>query len=143
MAEDEDVVGRTFSGEDWYGRDLSGQRFLECTFLDVDLTETTSAGASFESCRFAGARLNASRHEGSGFVRCSFEATSLFDVELVGCKLMGSSFTRCMCRTPRTRMGSNGNFLRSFAHGCLAPAPIIESCAAISISRSANSPKES
>ncbi|HKG51962.1 MAG TPA: pentapeptide repeat-containing protein [Actinomycetales bacterium] len=106
MADNEGVVGRTFSGEDWYGRDLSGRRFEECTFLDVDLTETTSAGALFERCRFAGVRLNASRHEGTGFVQCSFENVSWFDAELVGCKLLGSQFTRCSLRPLRGRGGS-------------------------------------
>ena len=102
----EAVEGQTVSGEDWYGRDLSGQRFVDCSFLDVDLSETTSTGASFERCRLAGVRLNASRHEGSGFVQCTFERTSLFDAVLVGCKLLGSRFTRCSLRPLEVRGGS-------------------------------------
>ncbi len=49
-------------GEDWYGEELGAVRHVGVTFTDVDLTESTTAGAHFEECVFSGCRYNASVH---------------------------------------------------------------------------------
>lgn len=99
-------------GADWYGRDLGDAHFLRCRFDDADLTETTSAGATFEECDFSGARLNASVHTRSSFLRCRFRRTSLFGVELVGCRLTGSVFEgRCVLRPVTVTDGGDWSFV--------------------------------
>ncbi len=60
--------GENVDDEDWYGRDLSGSSFVNCTFVDVDLTESRSHGAMFEACSFSVCRFNASSHVGTAFV---------------------------------------------------------------------------
>ena len=82
-------------GEDWYGRDLSGQTFERTLFVDVDMTEATSAGAVFRECSFRGVKFKASRHEESAFLNCTFTACNFFDTRFVGAKLIGSMFDRC------------------------------------------------
>ena len=37
-------LDRTYADEDWYAEDLTGRRFVGCTFRDVDLTESTARG---------------------------------------------------------------------------------------------------
>ena len=91
-------VGRTFRGEDWYAEDLGAARFVECTFTDVDLSETTTAGALFDRCTFHGCRFNASTHRSSAFVACDFRRASFFDATFEGCKLLGSVFAECTLR---------------------------------------------
>ena len=39
-----EAVGRAFRDEEWYGDDLGSARFVDCTFTDVDLSETTTSG---------------------------------------------------------------------------------------------------
>ena len=90
--------GEAFRDEGWYARDLVGAGFTDCTFVDVDLTESSSTGAVFTSCVFRNCRFNASTHRGSAFVGCEFSRTSFFDATLDGCKLDGSVFADC---TPR------------------------------------------
>jgi uncharacterized protein YjbI with pentapeptide repeats len=87
-----------FTDEDWYARDLADAVFRECTFRNVDLTESSSRGAQFLGCRFDNCRLNASSHHGSAFVGCDFRGTSFFDATLDGCKLDGSLFVDCTLR---------------------------------------------
>jgi len=82
-------------GEDWYGRDLSGQTFERTLFVDLDLTEATSSGAVFTECTFRGAKFNASRHEETAFLNCTFAACNFFDARFVGAKLTGSMFDGC------------------------------------------------
>ena len=43
-------LDEVFLDLDWYARDLVDETFRDCTFRDVDLTESTSHGAVFESC---------------------------------------------------------------------------------------------
>jgi len=86
------VTGANYRGADWGGRDLAGQRFEHCDFHDADLVELETEGVVFEECDFSGARLNASSHRSTAFLRCRFRRTSLFDAQLVGCKLTGSVF---------------------------------------------------
>ena len=64
-------------------------------FVEVDLTEVRTAGATFESCVFDRCRFNASVHEATAFVGCTFGGSNFFDATLDGCKLTGSTFTRC------------------------------------------------
>nr|WP_284288350.1 pentapeptide repeat-containing protein [Angustibacter aerolatus] len=75
------IEEQTYRDEDWYGRELAGDRFADCTFVGVDLTECVTRGASFERCVFTDVRLNASRHEGSAFTGCTFTGVSFFDAE--------------------------------------------------------------
>ncbi len=77
----------------------------DCTFTDVDLTEATSNGATFTGCRFEHSKLNASHHTATAFVGCEFVRTSLFDAELEGCKLTGSTFVDCTLRPLTVRGG--------------------------------------
>ncbi len=48
----------TVAGEDWYGRDISGQQFTRVAFVDLDLTEVTNIGAVFTECLFRRAKFN-------------------------------------------------------------------------------------
>ncbi|MGH8964916.1 MAG: pentapeptide repeat-containing protein, partial [Actinomycetes bacterium] len=85
-------------GEDWYGRDFGNDRYVDCSFVDVDLTESRSRGAVFEDCRFDNCKLNVSAHEATAFVGCDFRRSSLFGASFVGCKLTGSLFVECKLR---------------------------------------------
>ncbi len=81
--------------EDWDGRDLSGETHPRMAFIDVDLTETTGAGAAFTDCTFRNCRFNCSRHSDAAFTNCTFANCDLFDVRFTAAKFVGSSFTRC------------------------------------------------
>jgi len=81
--------------EDWDGRDLSGETHPRMAFIDVDLTETTGAGAAFTDCTFRNCRFNCSRHRDAAFTNCTFANCDLFDVRFTAAKFVGSSFTRC------------------------------------------------
>ena len=98
--------GQHFVREDWYGDDLGAAHFVECTFTDVDLSETTTSGATFERCTFHGGRFNASVHTATAFVGCDFRRTSFFDATFDGCKLVGSVLAECTVR-PLTVVGGS------------------------------------
>ncbi|HWB35028.1 MAG TPA: pentapeptide repeat-containing protein [Rugosimonospora sp.] len=90
------MTGERVVGEDWYGLDLSGQAHSGTTFVDLDLTESTSgAGLAFEDCVFHNAKFNAAEHTGAAFVNCTFAGCAFFAAVLVDCKFVGSSFDRC------------------------------------------------
>ncbi len=82
-------------GEDWYGRELDGERFEGVLFVDVDLTEAQATGTVFDECTFRGVRFNVSRHLEVAFTNCTFVRCGFFDAELTGCKLTGSLFDGC------------------------------------------------
>lgn len=81
--------------QDWYGRDMSGERHVRVAFVDVDLTEAVAAGASFDECTFRDCRFNASQHTDTAFVNCTFVGCSFFEAVFTRCKLVGSMFDRC------------------------------------------------
>lgn len=89
------MSGSTVEAEDWYARELGAERYEQTAFVDVDLTESTTRGASFVDCSFVGALFNASTHVGSAFTNCSFRRCTFFDATFEGCKLVGSTFERC------------------------------------------------
>jgi uncharacterized protein YjbI with pentapeptide repeats len=66
----EPSLGRRFEGDDWYAEELGAAAFRDCTFVDVDLTEASTQGATFERCRFERCRFNASRHIATSYVAC-------------------------------------------------------------------------
>ena len=84
--------------EDWYGREFGNERYVDCTFVDVDLTETRSRGTVFEDCRFDNCKFNVSTHDSTALVGCDFRRTSFFGASFVGCKLTGSLFVECKLR---------------------------------------------
>ncbi len=110
MTDSYDHADEVYSGEDWYAREFAGERFVRCTFVDIDLTESSSNGALFEECTFANVRLNASVHADSAFLRCAFERSNLFEAQFVGCKLVGSSFVECDLR-PLTVTDGDWSFI--------------------------------
>jgi len=85
----------TVTGEDWSGRDLAAGAFTRVAFVDVDLTETRSDGATFTECTFRRAQLNVSVHANAAFVNCRFVGCAFFDARFTDCKLVGSTFERC------------------------------------------------
>lgn len=89
---DQDLVIRD---EDWYGRDLSGQRLTRHTFYDTDWTEVVNDGGIFDECTFSGVRFNASRHTNAAFTNCTFKRCSFFDTRFEQCKAVGSLFQQC------------------------------------------------
>ncbi|MCM2393354.1 pentapeptide repeat-containing protein [Streptomyces albipurpureus] len=82
-------------GEDWYGRDLSGQRFSRHTFYDTDWTEVVNEGGIFDECTFSGVRFNVSRHASAAFTNCVFRRCTFFDTRFEQCKVVGSRFELC------------------------------------------------
>lgn len=84
--------GLVIRGEDWYGRDLSGQRFTRHTFYDTDWTEVVDDGGIFDECTFSGVRFNASRHTNAAFTNCTFKSCTFFDTRFEQCKAVGSLF---------------------------------------------------
>lgn len=82
-------------GEDWYGRDLSDQRFSRHTFYDTDWTEVVNEGGVFDECTFSGVRFNVSRHTGAAFTNCTFRRCTFFDTRFHQCKVVGSLFDLC------------------------------------------------
>jgi uncharacterized protein YjbI with pentapeptide repeats len=95
---------QTFRNDDWYGEVLGAVRFVDCVFIDVDLSESMTVGATFEGCTFHGVRFNGSTHRTTAFVACEFRRCSLFTATLDGCKLTGSGFAECVMR-PLTVIG--------------------------------------
>lgn len=86
----------TVSGEDWYGRDLSGMVAERIAYLRVDMSETTStSGAVFNECAFRDVDFNAAIHVGTAFLNCTFTGCSFFGASFSECKLLGSMFDRC------------------------------------------------
>ncbi|WP_125774601.1 pentapeptide repeat-containing protein [Antribacter gilvus] len=85
----------TVSGEDWYGRDLSGEAHEATLFVDVDLMEATGTGATFDGCVFRGVQLNAAVLKECAFTACLFDRCVFFDATFERCKLVGSTFTAC------------------------------------------------
>jgi uncharacterized protein YjbI with pentapeptide repeats len=82
--------------EDWYGLELSQQSFAGTTYVDLDLTETTSeAGLVFSDCVFHNTRFNAAGHTGAAFLNCTFGNCSFFGAVFTDCKFVGSSFDKC------------------------------------------------
>ncbi|WP_229868915.1 pentapeptide repeat-containing protein [Streptomyces inusitatus] len=86
---------RIVRGEDWYGRELSGERFVRYTFYDMDWTEVVNDGAVFDECTFSGVKFNASRHVNAAFTNCVFKGCGFFDAAFEQCKGVGSLFQRC------------------------------------------------
>src|SRR4051812_9081530 len=105
------VRGKRFTREDWYARDLGAGEFVECAFVDCDLTEVTSSGATFDRCEFRGVQLNASTHERSRFTGCLFAHTSFFTATFRGCKLTGSEFVDVTLR-PITVEGGDWSYVQ-------------------------------
>ncbi|MFI1397593.1 pentapeptide repeat-containing protein [Streptomyces sp. NPDC020681] len=81
--------------EDWYGRDLSGQKFARYTFYDTDWTECVDDGGVFDECTFSGVKFNASRHTSAAFTNCTFKRCTFFDTRFEQCKAVGSLFQQC------------------------------------------------
>ncbi|WP_329020388.1 pentapeptide repeat-containing protein [Streptomyces sp. NBC_00690] len=81
--------------EDWYGRDLSDQRYTRHTFYDTDWTEVVNEGGIFDECTFSGVRFNASRHSSAAFTNCTFRRCTFFDTVFEQCKFVGSQFHNC------------------------------------------------
>jgi uncharacterized protein YjbI with pentapeptide repeats len=84
VAETTHVQEQVYRDEEWYAQDLTGRRYVDCTFRDVDLTEATGRGVAFESCTFEGCRFNACELESAAFVGCDVRRTSFFGATLAG-----------------------------------------------------------
>ena len=102
--------GETFRHVDWYAEELGACAFVDCVFVDADLTEVTTRGARVEGCEFRGGQLNASTHDGTSFTGCRFTRTSFFAATLRGCKLVGSTFSGAKLR-PMTVEGGNWSYV--------------------------------
>ena len=85
--------------------------FVDCVFVDCDLTEVTTRGATFDRCEFRGVQLNASTHERSRFTGCLFAHTSFFTATFRGCKLTGSEFVDVTLR-PITVEGGDWSYVQ-------------------------------
>jgi uncharacterized protein YjbI with pentapeptide repeats len=84
------------SGADLYGEDLTGVTHERVEFVDVDLTESTSAsGLVYDACVFRQVKFNVSVHSGSAFVNCTFSGCSFFQAAFTDCKFVGSAFEAC------------------------------------------------
>jgi fluoroquinolone resistance protein len=101
---------RTVTGEDWYGRDVSGETHENVLFVDLDLTEVENDGATFNECTFRRARFNVSRHRGAAFVNCTFASCNFYEASFADCKLVGSQFDRCTFEI-MTVTGGNWSFV--------------------------------
>ncbi|MFD3437269.1 pentapeptide repeat-containing protein [Streptomyces sp. NPDC058685] len=91
--------------EDWYGRDLSGERRTGHTFYDTDWTEVENDGGIFDECTFSGVKFNASRHTNAAFTNCTFKRCSFFDTRFEQCKAVGSVFQQCTFNILQVRGG--------------------------------------
>ncbi len=94
-----------FDGCDWYAREFGEERYLRCSFHDVDLTEARARGTVFDRCRFANCRFNASEHTSCAFIGCDIRRCSWFAARLDGCKFAGSTFVECVLRPMSVRGG--------------------------------------
>ncbi|NOP99816.1 MULTISPECIES: pentapeptide repeat-containing protein [Mycolicibacterium] len=83
------------NGEDWGRRNIEGVGFERVLFVDVDLTESLTNGASFTECAFRGVRFNASAHSDSAFMNCTFTRCDFFQCVFNSCKMVGSMFDGC------------------------------------------------
>ena len=104
------TTDRTVAGENWDGRDISGETHTRIAFMDLDLTEVVNTGAVFTDCTFQRARFNVSKHQDAAFINCTFTACSFFDTTFTECKLVGSKFDRCTYDLMRV-VGGNWSFV--------------------------------
>ncbi|HEY2794197.1 MAG TPA: pentapeptide repeat-containing protein, partial [Micromonosporaceae bacterium] len=89
-------ISSKISGDDLYGEDLTGVTHERVEFVDVDLTESTSAsGLVLRDCVFRQVRFNVSTHTGAAFLNCLFSGCSFFDATFTECKFVGSTFEGC------------------------------------------------
>lgn len=88
--------GSTLTGADWNGVVLGAEVVVnDVTFVDCDLRELVSTGATFDGCSFRAVELNASEHTDTAFTGCRFFRSSLFGASFKGCKLVGTTFDGC------------------------------------------------
>jgi fluoroquinolone resistance protein len=88
--------GTTLTGADWSGLTLDASVVVQdVTFVDCDLRELVTNGATFDGCTFRAVELNASEHIDTAFTRCRFHRSVLFGATFRGCKLVGSVFEGC------------------------------------------------
>src|SRR5690242_75446 len=85
----------TVAGADWSRKDISGEAHTRVAFVDLDLSEVESTGASFADCTFRRARFNASVWQDSAFTNCTFAHCNFFDARFSQCKFVGTVFDRC------------------------------------------------
>ena len=113
-----------FAGGDWRSADLSGCRFVDCSFQAVAFRSTCLRDAVFERCRFYEneqacefryAELREAGFTGCDLTTANFERANLHGVELHRCQAQGASFVQAdfTLSLSRTR-----NLVRFLAEGC-------------------------
>jgi uncharacterized protein YjbI with pentapeptide repeats len=110
-ASPEEHVEEDFGGVDWYARDLVGERFVRCRFVEADLTEITTTDCVFEECDFGGAKLNASVHRRTAFDRSRLRRTNLFDSVFEVCRLAGTVVAEGCTLRPLKVVGGDWSYV--------------------------------
>jgi uncharacterized protein YjbI with pentapeptide repeats len=77
---------------DWYEADLSAVTHERVLFQDLDMTDSTGAGARFVDCTFRGAQLDRCALDAASFENCTFVRCSFTAARFTGCKFLGSRF---------------------------------------------------
>jgi fluoroquinolone resistance protein len=107
----EPIEGRTFKHEDWYGEQLIARTYIDCTFNDIELTESSIERSAFTDCTFGGVRFNASTHDDTAFIGCTFRRCNFFDTTFTGCKMTGSTFRESLNVRPMRVLGGDWSFV--------------------------------
>ena len=81
-ADETDVRGAQFVGEDAAGASCCGVTFERCTFTGCRMAGAVFSGSMFFDCTLTGCDLSGARFSGCSFKRCTLE----------GCKLSGADF---------------------------------------------------
>lgn len=73
--------------------ELSGRRFVECSFAAADFSELgRCVRCTFDRCDFTMARWNGVEIKDSAFLGCNFKFANFFATVFDHCKMTGSSF---------------------------------------------------
>ncbi len=89
------AAAATRTGEDWVGRVLNDEFFLETAFDGCDFSEVTTRGVTFADCSFRNVRFNASSHTNATFTNCTFIGCNLYYATFTNCTFVGSAFDTC------------------------------------------------
>ncbi|PXW30081.1 MULTISPECIES: pentapeptide repeat-containing protein [Nocardiaceae] len=93
VAEGEQFDYADFSGETWEDRE-----FVNCSFVEADMSELSTRTVIFTDCDFTGVNLSFSKHVSSAFRNCHFERAHLNKTEITDCSLLGSVITNSRVR---------------------------------------------
>lgn len=97
----DDYESRNFRGDDFSGQNLSGAKFIRCSFADVTFREADLRGAAFISCKahgplsFESANMDGVVMKHCVFPKAWFKKARLQRATICNCDLRGANLLAC------------------------------------------------